>query len=71
MSEYITQKYTCNHCGGSQDITFKTDDFLRWNNGEYIQDVLGYLTPNERELIVRDTCGKCFDILFPPLDNEQ
>ena len=71
MSEYITQKYTCHRCNGSQDITFKTDDFLRWSNGEFIQDVLGYLTPDERELIVRDTCGKCFDILFPPLDNEQ
>jgi len=71
MSKYITKKYTCNHCGGSQDITFKADDFLRWNKGEFIQDVLDYLTPDERELMTRWTCGKCFDIFHQTLDNEQ
>ena len=70
MSDYVTHNYACEHCNNSQDITFRLGDFISWNDGQFIQDVLGYLTPYERELMIRNTCGKCFDSLFPPLDNE-
>lgn len=70
MSDYVTHNYACEHCNNSQDITFRLGDFISWNDGQFIQDVLGYLTPDERELMIRNTCGKCFDSLFPPLDNE-
>jgi len=65
----ITQKFTCRKCGVSEDITFNFNDYTRWKDGEYIQEVLDYLTSDERELMLSNTCGKCFDIMFPPLDN--
>jgi hypothetical protein len=70
MSDYVTHNYACEHCSKSQDITFRLGDFIGWSDGsKYIQDALGYLTLDERELMLRKTCGKCFDSFYPPLDN--
>lgn len=32
----------------------------------YIQNPMPYLTPDERELLMNQTCGPCFDKLCPP-----
>ena len=68
MNIIMTKTYNCNHCDHSEDITFGFDDYAKWKDGEYIQFALDYLTPDEREMIISGTCGKCFDEFFPPND---
>lgn len=63
---------TCKMCGKNYLITYKREDMVDWLSGQgFIQDIMPYLTPSERELFISGTCGACFDILFPPLDNEE
>ncbi len=51
--------------------TLDADRLQRWSRGgEYIQNVFPELTPNERELLQSNTCGACFDKMFPPEDDE-
>lgn len=62
----------CNICGKGYHISFNEDDMKNWLNGSiHIQDALPYLTAGERELLISGTCGPCFDIMFPPLDNDE
>jgi|TARA_R110002110_G_scaffold359600_1_gene569466 hypothetical protein len=66
-------KRDCKVCDTSYIVTAKVDDVCRWQNGGIIQDVMPYLSADERELLISGTCGSCFDEKFPPypLDNED
>lgn len=68
MNNTITKTYNCKHCDHAEDITFGFDDYAKWKDGEYIQFALDYLTPDQREIMISATCGKCFDRFFPPYD---
>ena len=55
----------CVECNTDYDIMVDPADLKRWHDGEFIQVALDYLTEDERELLMSDTCGKCWDKLFP------
>jgi len=59
----------CVRCGETTTITANVSDVVAWQEGELIQDVLGYLSKEERELLISKTCGKCFDEMFPGLED--
>lgn len=60
----------CRICGLTYTIMVHRQDVLDWMSGKgYIQDILPYLTNGERELLISSTCGSCFDLIFPPIDN--
>jgi len=61
----------CDTCGGVFGVPILPKDFDRWRNGEYIQVAAPYLTADERELLVSNTCGECFDRMFAPVDFDQ
>ena len=56
----------CVHCNKNYDVWADPADLTAWSEGELIQDVLDYLTPGERELLMSGTCDTCWDELFPP-----
>ena len=58
---------TCSGCGSIETMLVETEDLHAWKEGAYIQDVLGYLTADQREMLISQTCGVCWDKLFPPL----
>ena len=59
----------CLQCGVVYSIILNKQDLVDWTSGDkYIQDIFHYLSPNERELLISNTCGSCFDKMFPPLD---
>jgi hypothetical protein len=59
----------CKMCGRIYTIMYNREDMVSWLSGSgFIQDIMDYLTPAERELLLSGTCGECFDTLFPPLD---
>ena len=56
---------TCVHCGITYTILAKREDVASWMMGAgYIQDVLGYLSPAERELLISGTCDNCWKSMF-------
>jgi len=59
----------CNICGVITYLILNKEDLVDWMSGSApIEKILYYLSANERELLISNTCGKCFDNLFPPLD---
>lgn len=59
----------CWRCGVFTSIILNIEDLVDWMSGDgAIEDILYYLSANERELLLSNTCGKCFDNLFHPLD---
>ena len=72
MSNDFVVPVTCRLCNKTVDVHCNKDDFDNWQNGEgFIQDILHYISAAERELLISSTCGECFDLLFPPLENED
>lgn len=59
----------CWRCGKVTVIILNKEDLVDWMSGSGpIEKILYYLSANERELLISNTCGECFDNLFPALD---
>lgn len=63
----------CRICNEAFTIEADEKDICHWQDGALIQDVLGYLSCDQRELLISGTCGACFDKMFPPspMDDED
>ena len=62
----------CWQCGQVFTLWVNPEDLFDWTAGTGpIEQMMPYLTANERELLISNTCGKCFDSLFPPLDSDD
>jgi len=62
MELAIQCKY-CNQVYIVKDI--KPEDYQEWHNGlGLIQDVMSYLSPEDRELMISRTCDKCWNTMF-------
>ena len=56
---------TCKHCGITYQILADREDVDSWLSGSgYIQDILAYLSPAERELLISGTCDNCWKNMF-------
>lgn len=65
-------KINCKMCKKNYEVLCKKEDYDAWKMGKrYIQDILSYLSPDDRELLISQICGKCFDNLFPGDDMED
>lgn len=63
---------SCKMCGKNYIIFYNRESMIEWLSGtKSIQDALHYLSSNERELLLSETCGDCFDSLFSMLDNDE
>lgn len=61
---------TCKTCKREFDLVVDKERFMRWKSGEgLIQRMLPNLTADERELLMNQMCGKCYDDMFP--DDER
>jgi hypothetical protein len=62
----------CWRCGKITCVIVNKEDLVDWTVGSGpIEEILYYLSDNERELILSNTCGPCFDSLFNALDNQD
>tara|TARA_R100000664_G_scaffold18148_1_gene27163 strand:+ start:1975 stop:2259 length:285 start_codon:yes stop_codon:yes gene_type:complete len=59
----------CNICNNSTTLAVNPVDVIQWQQGKLIQDVMPYLNAAERELLISNTCDKCFNDLFPCSDD--
>ncbi len=53
----------CRMCNSQNFVKVVESDFNAWRNGEFIQNALPYLDANQRELLMTQICGTCFDAL--------
>jgi hypothetical protein len=57
----------CRCCDQETDLTVNVNGFFDWmHRGELIQDALPELSADERELLISNTCPKCWNEMFPP-----
>jgi hypothetical protein len=55
----------CIHCKELFSIKVNSKDYESWKSGDgFIQDILWYLSAPERELLITNTCGNCFDAIY-------
>lgn len=54
----------CRVCGITYNLMISTEDLKNYENGALVQDAFPYLSADERELIISQTCGSCFDKMF-------
>ena len=59
-----TLNVKCRHCNVRQEIQVNYADLQAWKSGRLIQDALPYLDADEREFLISQTCGPCFDKMF-------
>ena len=61
----------CWKCESSHELDVPREGWKAWQSGELIQDALSELDADDRELLISGTCGKCFDEMFPEVDDDE
>ena len=65
-TDQTVYRIRCQLCDKEQSIIADKNDILAWMTGEkYIQDALSYLSAADREMFISNTCGDCWDKLYP------
>lgn len=60
----------CRVCNDAHTVYVNRTDYKNWTDRKgLIQDIFYYLTNDDRELLLTNTCGKCFDKMFE--DNHE
>lgn len=55
----------CRHCGESYIVPISEQKYLNWiKKGTFVQDEFPELNPNERELLISQTCDNCWNKIF-------
>ena len=57
-------KVQCKMCKQMFDLPVTQKQFEDWKSGTLIQRAMPNLKPDQRELLISGTCGKCWDRLF-------
>ena len=55
----------CRSCQQVTDLQVDLEGFVKWQQGELIQNALPELDADQRELLISGTCPTCWDELFP------
>ncbi len=62
---------TCPICGKVNEVNVKFEDYLRWQDGELVQNAFPYLNANDRELLLSGICSKCWDKMYGENDDDD
>jgi hypothetical protein len=54
----------CMHCNTRGRLRVDPRDYRRWIAGALIQNAMPYLTADERELLISNTCAECWKKIF-------
>lgn len=60
----LTISVICPFCHAESFITVRYEDYLRWNDGELVQNAFPYLSAEEREALITGLCIDCQGRLF-------
>lgn len=54
----------CPFCGKTHEVEVNEMDYLDWQDGALIQDVMPYLSAQEREHLISGICSTCWGKMF-------
>lgn len=54
----------CGWCGDVYEVVVNKEDWEAYTRGTHVQNAFPYLSATERELILSQTCGECWDKMF-------
>lgn len=57
-------KVSCRLCNTTYSLLVNPNNIIEWQAGGFIQDVMSYLSADERELLISRTCGECWKNMF-------
>jgi hypothetical protein len=60
----IEQEYKCYICQVIEIVIAPEEDFIKWQEGGYIQDIFPYLFAETREIMISGICGECYNKMF-------
>lgn len=61
----VILQVTCRICKNTYLIKVERADYEKFEAGEgHVQDIFPYLSAADRELLISQTCGTCWDKLF-------
>lgn len=61
----------CPFCGKAHFTEMNEMDYLDWQDGALIQDVMPYLSAQEREHLISGICEDCWNKMFSDMDSED
>ena len=65
MDNPMTSKTVeCRLCGSPQQIVAPVSSFMAWHSGEYVQNAFPLLSAGDREMLISQTCDKCWKDMF-------
>ena len=62
--EMIEVEVQCVMCKKTHIVKVPKDGYRKWLNGALIQNAMPEVPPAERELLISNICGTCFDQMF-------
>ncbi len=77
MSAYLVNEETgtvivpCRMCGKRYTLNVNIEHLRKWQKGTLIQDALTELDKDQRELLISNTCGDCWNKLFASDEEEE
>jgi predicted RNA-binding Zn-ribbon protein involved in translation (DUF1610 family) len=54
----------CPFCGNENSVKIALEDFVKWENGELVQNAFPYLNATEREQFISGMCPDCQKRVF-------
>lgn len=63
-SSTITIEATCGMCKQTKTLILPASGYAAYKRGMVIQRALPSVSEGDRELLISETCGPCFDKLF-------
>lgn len=67
----ITRSITCLMCHKRYPVSAPAEQFAAWESGVLAQRAFPGMSEDDRELLISQTCGTCFDAMFEGLDEEE
>lgn len=63
-TEIVKIQKKCQICGTTKIFELSRTSWYKWKEGMLIQQAFPNLSADDRELLISDICGHCFDKLF-------
>lgn len=61
MNRTFIVRTKCFDCGKEVMVNVNVKDYVAWKRGALIQEAMPYLTADEREILISQICGECYD----------
>lgn len=55
---------TCHLCGTEKSFVLEESKYNAWRAGDLAQFVWPEMSDDDREMLISEICGKCFDNMF-------